>query len=308
MHYNIFEPKNEIKILDVFWHSKAYRLPSVVQICIASWLAHGYEVVIWTLEGREYIFDSEWREAFREQFGDGKVRFTPFDQIIDVPKGLKPFNSNKPNGTSGYVTGFADWARYAISEWRQDVDKKACMIFDTDVVLLKPLDQAFDQFKQIHPAIFVVEESFHKGNELGGIYPVNGIYFDAFSGISRQLKKQALDIITREEPVQHGSTGPKLVYEMCKSDKHLLDFRVEHDQFFEIGYDEIDLFYSKFEFNTLRRLKESTGVHCWMSMLDQSRANCGYTFLDNCREILMQQVPVTYTTLRNYMMRNETLT
>lgn len=296
--------KNETKlsnnILDVFWHSESNDFPDIVQVCIMSWLAQGYEVHIWTLDNKRYWFDRKWQDVLVNYINN--ITFVDFEKHIAVANRDMLYSSNRPDGTPGYVTGFADWARYAIAHYNNVVNKRPCIIFDTDVILLKRLDDAFDWNKSI---VLVTEESFHLENKLGGLYPVNGIYYDSSGVISSILMYKSMNILSSENEVIHGSTGPKLVYAEAINNLSLLDSYVQNNQFFEIGYDEIELIEGDLIKQTVRRLHDVTGVHLWMSMLDQVRATNSDTIVDIAKQILLNGEQVSFNSLKLFIQQAE---
>ncbi len=230
-----------METFNTFWYgSQPNRL---VRLAFKSWKVQGHDIVVWTL-GEEYDFGIE-------------VTFKNLNDYVDeIPMELL-YAQKKPFSNERYIAGFVDWCRYKIMSIVPD-----CIIMDCDVILLKPWNPS-------KPTL-VCEESFRIENELDGLYPCAGI-IRSDNELGDYLASKSLEIAY--DGMEHG-TLMKLIYKRMVSDKQYYDTfdKVEHNQFFELGYDELDLFYSTISKSTIRRLKDVTGIHCWMSLLDINKS------------------------------------
>lgn len=254
---------NNSLTLNIFWHSDKEVFPKIVQLAIHSWILQGHNVNVWTL-GRTYKMPILPQD----------VRFVDFESIVgkdNIPYEMMSYQK-KPFSTSDdrTILGFVDWCRYKIMSILP-----FCTIMDTDVILLKP----FDYVVRDTPTI-VCEESFRGGNMLYGLYPCAGIIQDNGT-LGKFLEPKARELAYNGMP--HG-TIMKAIYDYMVQ-FHELDFEnyskgmhvrdldiVDNNAFFELGYDELDVFYEPLRASTTRRIKDVIGIHCWNSLLDHDRA------------------------------------
>ncbi len=266
--------QNDSNTLHVFWDSKEHVVPKLVQLAVRSWILQGHNVNIWTLN-KTFDFNND-------------VTFIDFKSIVDnIPYDMmtmqrKPFDDSDDRT----ILGFVDWCRYKIMSILP-----FCTIMDTDVILLQP----FDYIVRDIPTI-VCEESFRGGNRLQGLYPCVGIIQDNGT-LGKFLEPKARKVSYDGMP--HG-TVMKILYDFLTT-FHELDFKthankghvrdlsiIEHNKFFELGYDELERFYEPLTASTTRRLKDVIGIHCWMSLLDQDKAFNDGTLLDILWKLIMK--------------------
>lgn len=273
-------PKNSWKYLNCFWHSEDGSVPDLVMMSMKSWVLQGHIINVWTL-GRVYDFGVEVNTIDLTSMCDD----IPYDMM---------YCQKKPLGKEGRtITGFVDWCRFKMMSLMED----GMTIMDTDVVLLK-------QYPYYYTTI-VCEESFRAGNKLNGLYPVAGIISTRDNSMGLWLLDKANKIM--EDGMEHGKLM-NLVYQwvlknkeyytltkpfsagntFLESAKYGWDFIVGHQEFFELGYDELDRFYEKVSKSTLRRIKDVTGIHCWMGVLDQEEAFQEGTLLSTLWTLIMK--------------------
>lgn len=261
--------------LHTFWHSETKKIPKLVKLAMKSWELQGHTINVWTLCE---VYD----------FGV-KVNTIDLTSLCDdIPYDMM-YCQEKPLGQDGRtITGFVDWCRFKIMSLMEDGVK----IIDTDVILLKPYT--------LKGTTFVCEETFRVGNKLDGLYPCAGIITTTNTHIGSWLLDKANDKI--HDGMKHG-TLMNLVYRYCvnfiKSDRpfeeclgYVYDLDIGENilgnkEFFELGYDELDVFYENVSKSTIRRLKDVIGIHCWMGVLDQDRAFKKGTLLDMLWSLIM---------------------
>lgn len=259
---------NSNRTLNIFWHSEK-EVPRLVKLAVKSWILQNHQVNVWTL-GKEYDFGVEV----------STIDFTKF--CDDIPYDMM-YCQTKPFSDERYIAGFVDWCRFKIIDILG-----SGVIMDTDIILFKPFITT--------KTTFVCEESFRGSNVLYGLYPCAGIFTD-FDGISKELEPKAKALL--KDGIKHG-TIMNLLYQHCV-DNYRGDFQrhyektfkpyvdiIEHNQFFELGYDELSVFYDKVNTSVLRRLKDVNGIHCWMSILDESKAFKEGTLLHLLEVLIMK--------------------
>lgn len=292
----IEEIRNDSMTLNMFWECEDGIIPRVVKLALQSWLGHGHNINIWTILG-----DSDYFDFDLDDYTD--VNFISLRQYCyedEIPFNMI-YSQKKPLGKEGrYIAGFVDWCRFKIMSLFDE-----CTIMDTDVILLKPFIA--------NKLTFVCEESFRVENSLYNYYPCAGIIRS-----DKSLGVYLLGWASKNihDGMPHGHLM-KIIYHRCvslyKSEFEMkskgeisedLDI-IEHNQFFELGYDELELFYKPIERKTIRRLKDVTGIHCWMSLLDTDLMYGKYGIIDLLWKLVkVNKMTPDYNNLRFVGLKN----
>lgn len=214
-----------------FWKGK---LTKVELASITSFVKNGFEVNFWSYENH-YIEGATSKDA----------------NLIMKDRDIEMQNEILGKTT---IAAFSDLLRYKI------LSQEEGWWFDSDCICLKNESK----FKELR-------ETAGKNKVLVGLHVCDGKILAANGAmylskqIATNLAQECISILEEHNYSlpKWGMTGPTLV-DRYLVENDLLHHTVPYGYFYEIGYDEVSMFYDKEKFNdSMRRIKNSYITHVW---------------------------------------------
>jgi hypothetical protein len=225
--------KSKTEIANFFWHGNPLSLYE--QLCISSFIKHGFEVNIWSFMELDIPKGANLKNA---------------EDIISKDHLFKYTQAGKP----GNISAFSDVFRFNLM-----FQKPGEWWFDTDSICLKDASE-YAKLKENRRIVVGWEDLKHFSCGIGAMTMPDPNM--AFALVYKQ--KEICELYTN---IPWGEIGPRMVTNFCK-EHNMLDQFLPVEVFYPIGFYEWDQIYDvKLTEDLLNKTKDAYMTHLWNEVL-----------------------------------------